>query len=64
MPNRIFSFYIPEANGPTKQPNPRNRFTIPMALLNFFKPTKSIKYIVVRQLIPAKKKRRVNKILI
>lgn len=44
---------LPDANGPIKQLKPLKRLIIPVALLNFFKPTKSIKYMVVRQFIPA-----------
>lgn len=44
---------LPPRNGPIKQPKPRNKLTIPVALLNLAIPTKSIKYIVVNEFSPA-----------
>jgi len=43
---------------PIKHPKPLNRLTMPVALLNFFKPTMSTKYMVVKEFIPAFKNRR------
>ena len=44
---------LPAKTGPIKQPKPLNKFTIPFAFGNFFKPTISHKYIVVKQFMPA-----------
>lgn len=51
---RNILFFLKPANiGPKKHPKPLNKFTMPVALPNFSRPTKSHKYIVVKQFSPA-----------
>ena len=46
--------HLPPIGAPRKHPKPLKRLTIPVALLNLFRPTSSTKYIVVNELIPAR----------
>ena len=51
--NWSFNIYLPAKNGPNIQPDPLNKFRIPIELAKFFKPTTPIKYEVVNAKIPA-----------